>query len=210
MDKKKLREAIVKSLEDKGKRKFTQSVELIINVRGINFSKSENRLNIEIPLPKGKGGKEQKVAVISEDVVAAECRKAGAELLISPTEIANWATKDKLKELARNYTILVQPNLMAQTAKFLGQYLGPRGKLPRPLVGSPSELINRARKSVRIISKGRYLPVAHSFVGTESMSEDDLAENADAIYEAIKTKINESSIKSVYIKLTMGKPIRVM
>ena len=60
LDKKKLSEALAKMLEDKGKRKFVQSAELIINMRGIDFSKSENRLNLDIVLPKGKGGKEYK------------------------------------------------------------------------------------------------------------------------------------------------------
>jgi large subunit ribosomal protein L1 len=209
MDKKKLREAIAKMLEEKGKRKFTQSAEIIINMRGIDFSKSENRLNLEIALPKGRGGKEHKIAVIAEPAIAAECKKAGADLIILPEEMAAWATKERLKELARHYILLVQPTIMAQAAKYFSQYLGPRGKLPRPLVGNPAELINKMRKTVRIASKGRYLPVAQAFIGTENMSVDELFENAEAVYEAVKAKVNEGNIKSVYVKLTMGKPIKV-
>lgn len=210
MDKKKLRDAIDKILEEKGKRKFIQSAELIINMRGIDFSKSENRLNLEIMLPKGKGGKELKVAVIAEEVLGAQCKKFGVDAVITPAEMASWTTKERLKELAKSYVMLVQPNLMAQAAKFFGQYLGPRGKAPRPLAGNPAELIPRSRKVVRIVSKGKYLPVAQAFIGTEAMSADDLAENADAVYEGVKTKVNESNMKSIYVKLTMGKPIRVM
>ena len=66
MDKKKLQDALTKALEGKGKRKFTQSVELIVNFRGIDFTKPENRLNLDIALPKGKGGKEPKIAVIGD------------------------------------------------------------------------------------------------------------------------------------------------
>lgn len=210
MDKKKLRDAIDKILEEKGKRKFIQSAELIINMRGVDFSKSENRLNLEIMLPKGKGGKELKVAVIAEEVLGAQCKKFGVDAVITPTEMASWTTKERLKELAKSYVMLVQPNLMAQAAKFFGQYLGPRGKAPRPLAGNPAELIPRSRKVIRIVSKGKYLPVAQAFIGTEGMSADDLVENADAVYEGVKTKVNESNMKSIYVKLTMGKPIRVM
>ncbi|MDD5171488.1 MAG: hypothetical protein PHF60_00435 [Candidatus ainarchaeum sp.] len=76
MDKKKLADGIAKALEDKGKKKFKQSVELIINMRGIDFAKSENRLNLDIVLPKGKGGKELKSAVFAEGNMADEARRA--------------------------------------------------------------------------------------------------------------------------------------
>ncbi len=210
MDRKKLHEAIGKALEDKGKKKFTQSAEIIVNMRGIDFSKSENRLNLEVALPKGKGGKEQKIAIIADESLASESKKANPDLVIAPAEMGSWATKERLKELAKSYVLLVQPNLMAQAAKFFGQYLGPRGKQPKPLFGNPVEVIEKARKAVRLVSKGRYLPVTQAFIGTENMSEDDLVENADAVYEAIKAKVSESNIKSVYVKLTMGKPVRVM
>ena len=210
LDKTKLSDALTKMLEDKGKRKFKQSVELIINMRGIDFSKGENRLNLDVALPKGKGGKEYKIGVIAEEAIANQAKKAGAELIISPSEIPAYAAKDKLKDLAKNYLLLTQPNLMAQVAKNLGQYLGPRGKLPRPIVGNVVDLIAKSKISVKIASKGKYLPVAQAFVGTEVMGVEDLAENIDVVYESVKNKVTEGNIKSVYVKLTMGKPIRVM
>lgn len=209
VDRKKLSDALKKALEDKGKKKFTQSVELIINIRGIDFVKSENRLNLDILLPKGKGGKELKVAVIAEEVIANEAKKAGADLIIPPATLPAWSAKEKLIELADNYMILAQPNLMGQVAKSLGQYLGPRGKLPRPLVGNIIPLIASAKKSIRIVSRGKYLPVAQAFVGTEVMSEEDLLENIDTVYEAVKAKVSEPSIRSAYVKLTMGRPVKI-
>ena len=41
--------------ENKGKRKFEQSVELAINFKGVDFSKQANRLSLDILLPNGKG-----------------------------------------------------------------------------------------------------------------------------------------------------------
>ena len=49
--------------ENKGKRKFKQSVELAINFKNIDFSKQDNRLNMEILLPNGKG-KVRKIALL--------------------------------------------------------------------------------------------------------------------------------------------------
>ncbi|MFH1520144.1 MAG: 50S ribosomal protein L1 [Candidatus Micrarchaeota archaeon] len=210
MDKKKLIEAISKILEEKGKRKFKQSVEIIINMRGIDFSKSENRLNIDIVLPKGKGGKELKSAVFAEGTMADEAKKAGADLVITPDAIPAYAESSKVSDLADNYFMLSQPNLMGAVAKSLGQYLGKRGKLPKPIIGNISDLIKRSKNSVRIVSKGKHLPVAQALIGTEIMDTDDLVDNAEAVYDALKGKVNEGNIKSVYVKLTMSKPVRVV
>ncbi len=209
MDKKKISDSITKVLEEKGKRKFKQSVEIIFNFRNVDFSKSENRLNLDIVLPKGKGAKAPKIAVVGDEATTNEAKKAGADLTILPAEIPGYSAKEKLEMLANDYSILAQPNQMAAIAKNLGQYLGPRGKLPRPLVGSVKDAIAKAKQSVRISSKGKYLPTVQAFVGTEDMPSADLADNAEAVYEAIKAKIPEGNIKSIYMKLTMGKPIRL-
>jgi large subunit ribosomal protein L1 len=209
MDKKKLTDAVGKAFEGKGKRKFKQSVELIVNFRGVDFTKSENRLNIDISLPGGKGGKEPKIAVIAEEAIGAQAKTAGADLIIPPADLATWAGKEKQKEILE-YSLLSQPNLMGQVAKNLGQFLGPRGKLPRPIIGNVRELIENAKKSVRIASKGKFLPVAQCFVGTEEMKPEQIADNINSVYEAIVAKVSEGNIKSVFVKLSMGKPVRVM
>lgn len=202
--------ALTKALEGKGKRKFTQSVELIVNFRGMDFSKPENRLNLDVALPKGKGGKEPKIAVIGDASTIDQAKKANPELAILPNDIASYADKAKLKMLADEFVLISQPNLMGQVAKSLGQYLGPRGKLPRPIMCNVAEQVDRAKRSVRVSSKGKYLPVAQALVGTEVMNASDLADNAEAVYDAIKAKVSEPNIKSVYVKLTMGSAVRVV
>ena len=211
MEKKKLMEAIEKALEEKGKRKFTQSVELIVNFRGINFSKPENRLNLDVPLPHGKGGKEPKVIVIGEEAFGADAKKGGADGILTPEQLPALAKdKAKLKKMSAESVFLAQPSQMAVVAKNLGQYLGRRGKIPRPLVGPAKAAVERTKRSVKILSKGKYLPTAQSLIGSESMGSAEIAENAEAVYDAIKGKAGEGNIKSVFVKLSMGKAVRVM
>ena len=168
MDRKRLEEAINSAMEDKGKRKFTQSMEIIINMRGIDFSKSENRLNLDIVLPKGKGGKGLKSAVFADGEIADKARKSGADLVIGPDDIPKYSEKAKAVDLADNYFLLAQPNLMGAVAKSMGQFLGKRGKLPKPITGSDiDKILERSKNSIRIVSKGKYLPVAHRHRGHE-------------------------------------------
>jgi large subunit ribosomal protein L1 len=208
MDRQKTLDALKKALEDKGKKKFTQSVELAINFRDIDFNKQDNRLNLEVALPKGKG-REQKIAVFADGQMALEAKKLGI-MVIGTDELPKLAAdKARLKSML-NYEFLAQPNLMAVVAKNLGQVLGTKGKLPRPLMGVKlEEAVERAKKVVRIKSKGKYLPVAHCLVGTENMTPEDIADNIDAVLDAVKAKTGEQRIKSVFVKLTMGKSQKI-
>ncbi|MCX6772652.1 MAG: 50S ribosomal protein L1 [Candidatus Micrarchaeota archaeon] len=210
MDRKKITEAITKALEEKGKRKFTQSLEFIINFRNIDFAKAENRLNIDIILPKGKG-KTQKVVVFADTQMALEAKNAGADEVIDAAGIAKLAgDKGKLAIYAKTVEFIAQPSLMIQVGKSLGSVLGSRGKLPRPIVGGTVKAaIEQAKSRVRLVSKGKYLPVAQCLIGSEAMAVNDLVENFEAAYDKVKAKVIEPNIKSVYVKLTMGQIVKV-
>ncbi len=208
MEKKQIKEALEKCFEDKGKRKFIQTVELIVNYRGIDFKKPENRINLDIILPKGRG-KESTVIVFADGQPALEAKQAGAKV-ISGEEIPELAkNKGKLKTMADHSEFLAEPKLMAVVGKHLGQVLGTRKKLPKPLVGNVKIAIEQAKKRTRLATKGKYLPVTQCPVGSENMSIEDLTDNIETIYDQIRTKATEQNIKSVYLKLTMGKAIKV-
>ena len=209
MDKKTITEAINKALEAKGKRKFTQSMEIMVNFRGIDFAKAENRLNLDILLPKGKG-KDQKVVVFADGQMALDAKNAGAQDVIDGAGIAKLAAdKGRLAIMAKSCEFIAQPSLMIQVGKSLGQVLGARGRLPRPVVGSVKDAIAQAKSRVRMVSKGKYLPVAQCLIGSEAMPVADLAENFSSVYDKVLARATEPNIKSVYVKLTMGAPIKV-
>ena len=200
-----LREAIENAFKDKGKRNFKQTVELMINFRGIDFTKTENRLNIEIPLPKGRG-KEMKVAVFADGQMASDAKKVGADLVIGSAEISELAKdKSRLKKLLKDHVFIAEPKLMVQIGKELGQVLGARGKMPKPIVGKIDDMIARVKRTVTLRNKGKYMPVLHVPVGTEDMNVDDIIENINAVLDAVRSKVSDSNIKNVYVKLTMGK-----
>jgi large subunit ribosomal protein L1 len=209
MDRKAISEAIQTALTEKGKRKFTQSLEFIVNFHGIDFAKAENRLNLDILLPKGKG-KEQKVIVFADGQAALDAKNAGATDVIDNAGIAKLAAdKGRLSLLVKTSEFIAQPNLMMTVGKSLGQVLGSRGKLPRPITGQVKDAVEQAKRRVHLASKGKYLPVAQCLIGSEAMGVDELVENFEAAYDKVKGKVLEPNIKSVYVKLSMGRPVKV-
>ena len=210
IDEKKIRVALEECLKEKGKRKFRQSVELIINFRGIDFTKAENRLNLDITLPKGMGGKENKVVVIGDETTTHNAKKLGADIVVNINETEAFGKDIKnLKKIAKNHVFLAEPKAMGIVAKHLAKTLGPRGKIPLPIVGDLKQALDKARKTVKIQTKGKYLPTVQCFIGTEDMSVEELTANIQEVLERIKTKVPTGNLKSVFVKLTMSKPVKV-
>lgn len=211
MNKDKFQKAISKVLEEgKGKRKFTQTVEFIANFRGINFKRPENRINLDIVLPKGRGKDVQIIVFTDTPQLALEAKNEGA-IVMSGTDIPEMAKdKNKLKSLAKKSEFLAEPKLMVVVGKHLGRYLGAMGKLPKPLVGDVKLQIELAKKRTRLATRGKHLPVAQCAIGSEKMTDDDLADNAETVYEKLLSKVpSDTNIKNLYVKLTMGKVMKV-
>ncbi|MCL4403309.1 MAG: hypothetical protein M1500_03930 [Candidatus Marsarchaeota archaeon] len=196
--------------ENKGKRKFTQSVDLAINFTNIDFSKQENKLNLDVNLPNGRG-KALNVIVFADEKRIVDAAAAAGAKVIPGAQIQSMANdKSALNELLGS-TLLAQPSLMPQIARSLGSFLGPRNRIPKPLIGSDiSTAIGAASSTITLRSKGKNLPTAHCSVGTESMPVDKIAANVDAVFNTVAKKVGKQNIKSMYIKMTMSKPLRLI
>ena len=204
----KIKTAIQSLLKEKGKRKFVQSVELIINFRGVDFTKQENRVNLELVLPNGKG-KPSKVVVIASDSVINEIRKTHKEITtMTLVEIESISESD-MKKLAKDHYFFVEPKLIGIVAKKWGKVLGPRGKAPRPFIGKPDVAIDKITRTVRMQNRGKFVPTLQTVVGSESMDPDLLLENVESVFETLTKKISQGNLKNAYLKLTMGKPIEI-
>jgi large subunit ribosomal protein L1 len=203
MEDEKIRKGIEKALEEKGKRNFVQTVEMIINFRNIDFSKQENRINLTIYLPNGLG-KEREVVIFSD---SPEAKKYGR--VITSKEIEALSKNKKELEKLKDAVLLADPKLISTVVRYLGQYLGPRGKIPKVITKSLEEEVKEAKSSIKLQTKGKYLPTLQCPIGSELMSVDALTENAKKVLEELSTKVQKSNIKSIYFKLTMGKAVKV-
>jgi large subunit ribosomal protein L1 len=184
-------------------RRFKQSVDLIINLEGIDFNKPENRVVRDVVLPNGLG-RDLKPLVIADSCLA-QAKKIGVAV-IGKNELPE--DKKEMKKIARADIILAEAPLMPLIGKKLGSILGPRGKMPLPFPPKAdlSQIISRARKMVRIRA---VKPTIHVKIGTEEMDNKELAENANTVIDTIRDAMPKARIKSVFIKLTMGQAIKV-
>jgi len=99
---------------------------------------------------------------------------------------------------------------MANVGKTLGQFMGPRGKMPTPVpFNAPIEsILDRFKSSIRVRLRNS-LSLACK-IGDETMSDEDLFANANAIIGTIEKKLpsGDKNIKKIMVKTTMGKIIK--
>lgn len=192
------------------KRKFVQSLDLAINL-DLDMSKPENRLNEEFPLPNERG-KPVKVGVIAEGELALQAKKV-ADRVITKGDLEELAKNKKAaKKIVEEYDFFVaQTDLMPLVGKYLGTVMGPRGKMPKPILvnASVQQVVERLKRTVRIRTKEK--PVIHVTIGTEEMEDKKLVENIEAILKFLEQKLERglARIKSVYLKTTMGQSVKI-
>ncbi len=204
-------EAIKQLRAQPKKRKFSQSMELIINLQDIDMKKPEGRIQENIELPHAPTQK-AKVCVIATGELALKAKKTGADLL-SNEDLESLATdKKRQKQLANTYdTFLAEAPLMPLVGKTLGAILGPRGKMPKPLLPN-ADIEAQIAKSAKTISlRVRGQPILQCAVGTEDMNDDELAENTMAVVKRLEGKLKRGlkNMRTIYLKTTMSPPVKI-
>ncbi len=212
LDTKNILEAVKEAREKSGKRKFVQSIELIMSLRDIDPKKPEGKIQERIELPH-PAGKESKICVIASGEMALKAKKAKADLVIEKEELEAIAgDKKKQKELSKSYDYFIaEAPLMPLVGKVLGATLGPKGKMPTPVppAANIAAQIKKHRKMVSLRMRGQ--PVLQCRVGDENMAEEEIAENVQTVIRRVEAKLKKGikNVRSVNIKTTMGPSIRI-
>jgi large subunit ribosomal protein L1 len=207
-------EAVQKAMDESKKldRKFKQSVDVVINLKNIDMNDAKNRIEDEVMLPHGKGI-EAKIAIFASGDLAMKS-KSHVDLVIKPEEIEELAKdKKKFKKMADEYDFFIaEAPLMPTIGKTLGIILGPRGKMPKPVPPTIdiTNIAKNLRKTIKVRSKTTN--TIHAMVGREEMSKEHIADNIDAIIKRLEGKLERGklNIGSVYVKTSMGPPMRIM
>lgn len=199
---------IVEAKKNQKERKFKQSLELIMVFKDIDVKKGF-AINETVQLPK-KLNQPASVCVIASGDLGLKAKNA--DKVVDGTQLTQiGANKRESRKLINGYDFfLADTQLMANVGKTLGQFMGPRGKMPTPVpFNAPIDaILERFRSSIRVRLRNS-LSLACK-IGDESMADDDLAANANAVISTIEKKLpsGDRNIKKVMVKTTMGKTIK--
>lgn len=141
------------SNENNPKRNFTQSIEMIITLKGVDMKKGEIKLREIVALPKAPT-KPKKVLVVPTFEQLEYAKKAQPNVILTKEELQKLqGQKRSVKKLARqNDWFLIAQESMALAGRILGPALGPRGKFPVPLptAADITDYINRYKRSTSV------------------------------------------------------------
>ena len=212
VDKTQIISAVTAAMEQAPKRKFQESIDITINLKHVDMAQPKNRIDETILLPQAIGVK--KIAVLGKGDIVSQARNAGVDIIIGPEEIERLGGAPReARKLAGQYDyFLAETAVMPLVGRWLGQRLGPRGKMPQPIpMGQDiTPIVERLRNSVKIRSKDRLNMSVK--IGNTAMSAEAVAENVDAVLKRGLGRLEngELNLRSVYVKPTKGPAEKVM
>jgi large subunit ribosomal protein L1 len=196
---------LVKSLSYE---KFDATVELAVRLN-VDPRQADQNIRGAVSLPHGTGKTVRVLAFVQGDKVK-EAKDAGADL-IGDDDIIQKIEKGVIEFDA----VIATPDMMGKIAS-LGRALGPRGLMPNPKTGTVTNDIAKAVsevKSGKIEYRNDKVGNVQVPVGKVSFSEQQLVENAKAVYDQL-IKVRPSTVKGLYVlnaamSSTMGPGVKI-
>jgi large subunit ribosomal protein L1 len=199
-----IEKALAELRKDK-KRKFIQTVDLIVNLKNFDVRKESLNTFIQIPNPSSK------------KMAGFLTRKTDLVDTILKTDFDKYKSPAEAKRLSKKYDFFIAAApLMGDIATRFGRVLGPVGKMPNPQAGimpndddaSIKAMVEKMKKLVRIRSKENSVKIP---VGKEDLSDEQLKQNIESALHSVEDKLprKNDNVKNVLIKFTMTKSIRV-
>ena len=191
------------------KAKFDETIEASIRL-GVDPRHADQQVRGAVVLPHGTG-KTVRVLVFAKADKAREAQEAGADYvgdedLVKKIQTENWFDFD---------VVVATPDMMGVVGR-LGKVLGPKGLMPNPKAGTVTMDVTKAIADIKA-GKIEYRldksNIIHVPVGKASFDEEKLAENFNALMEAI-VKAKPSALKGQYLRSitltsTMGPGVKV-
>ncbi|MEK9795034.1 MAG: 50S ribosomal protein L1 [Hyphomicrobiales bacterium] len=198
----------IKLVKANAKSKFNETIEISLNL-GVDPKQADQMVRGVVSLPSGTG-KDVKVAVFARDAKAKEAQDAGADI-VGSEDLAENVKSGKF-EFDR---VISTPDMMALVGQ-LGKILGPRGLMPNPKLGTVTDNVADAVKSIKggsVEYRVEKAGIIHAGIGKADFTEEAIKSNVKAIVEAIQnakpTGAKGTYIKNISLTSTMGVGVRI-
>ncbi len=213
------KDAIKKALttidKNSKERKFEQTIELVINFKGMDTKKPVNQIDVKVQFPHSTGKGSGKALLFARSQDFADKLKEQFSTIIMEDTISNLKKSDIQKILSHD-VLLAEGPVMITVGKYLGQELAPRGKMPKPVSSeNPQQItpmLESMKSTVRITNKkGKGIPLVQVVVGKESFSHEELLDNILLAFKSVSDALprKKENIKSVFVKKTMGPAVKI-
>lgn len=205
----KLRQAISdarKATEERKKRNFTESMEMLISLRDINLKDPSQRFNFDSVLPNHINDSPT-ITVFAEGDMQTRGQAIGLTVY-GRDEMEDLGKNPKeARKIANNtdYFICMAP-LMPILGRYWGKVLGPRGKMAKPVPPNADlePLIESFSRTIKLRVKEN--PSVNVKIGTLAHSDEELSANAQTVVQSISNKLPKGiiQIRKIAFKTTMG------
>jgi large subunit ribosomal protein L1 len=216
MDKNKFKKALEEIKKNSPKRKFIQSYDLIFGLQNLDLKKPEQQLDVYVTMQFPRGKKVKICAFVGPELLDEATKVCDLAILVD--DFPKYEQKKLAKKLAGSFDFFIaQANIMAKVASSFGRILGPRNKMPNPKAGCVvppkvqlKPLYDKLQKTVRV--SARTALMSQCAVGNEEMKDEEVLDNIMNIYNQVVHTLpgHENNIRAIYLKMTMGKPVRVV
>ena len=212
MDRERVISKIKELRESSKERSFSQTVDLVANLQNLNLKLPDHRVETGVTLSTPLKPKNFKVCAVIDSSLK-EAEEIFDKVIYKEDLESMKGDIEKIRAVTHsNDRFVVMSSLMPLFAQVLGKYLGPLNKMPSPKLGmviTPgtdlNQLYDKMQKSVHIQVKKS--PLVQVPVGGEKESDEVLADNILAVYEALVSSLpqEKQNVRNIGIKFTMSK-----
>ena len=203
-------EAIQAALKDRKKRKFVESLDFQVMLRDYNPN-TEKRFNSATTLNHPIKSS-MKFCIIGTIGHVEEAKAAGHEGILVD-DLKKFNNEGKLiKKWARKFdVILVSDSKNKDVTKMIGRFITSIGKLP-VTIQEKEKVVDKVNEMLRTIRfRVKKVPWLGQSFGIDNVPEDDLRQNLTKSVNFLVSLLPKGwqNIKSIHIKTSMGKPVKL-